>query len=875
MSTPADWDRLSELFELAGALDRAGQRHLIDDLASDDPELARTLAGMLRADAERRDILDQGLEVVRRLLPGSGDMAPPERVGRYRILRLLGEGGMGRVYLVEREDVGGHAALKVLRDAWTSPERRARFAAEQRALAQFSHPGIASLHEVGSLPDGTPWFAMEYVEGTPLTTHATSRALEVRERLRLVLEVCEAVQHAHAHAVIHRDLKPSNVLVTTDGHVKLLDFGIAKQLDPTDEPLEVTRTGLRVLTPSYAAPEQFTGGAVGVRTDVHAIGVMLYELLTGHLPWPAEPESPLAGRSREVTRPSQLARRGSVAPGRAGWRELDVLVQTAMHQDPARRYPSVEALARDIRHYLASEPLEARPDSAGYRLGRFARRRWRELATAAAVLILLGAVALVAAARVTGARDAALAEAARTARIQAFMLGLFAGGDDDTGPADSLRVRTLLDRGEREAGALDADPEQRAALRETLGEIRRQLGAYDRSDSLLTAALAERVRLHGPAALDVARVRLALARLRLDQARYADADSLARNAIATVRPSVPAHHPLRLESLAVQGRAAQEEGRLEDAIALQGEVVAGHAGNRSSTEYAGAIIELAGTHFYAGHLETSDSLNRIALAIYRARRGDAHPAVADVLINLGAAEQERGNYAAAETLHRQALERIRSWHGEMHPATASALTLVGRALLFQGRDAEADSVLREALGILEQVHGPVHPRVASALNELGTIALRAGRLDEADAAYRRNETIYRQLHGERHWLIGIAESNLGSVAMARHDYTGAERRYREALSQFIAGQGADHLNTAIAEVKLGRALLRQRRWREAAEMSRQGHDHLQAREEAPAGFIEAARTDLAEAYEHLGDHAQARAFAEPATSSTTPKPGSP
>ncbi|MGE3231893.1 MAG: tetratricopeptide repeat protein, partial [Hyphomicrobium sp.] len=170
---------------------------------------------------------------------------------------------------------------------------------------------------------------------------------------------------------------------------------------------------------------------------------------------------------------------------------------------------------------------------------------------------------------------------------------------------------------------------------------------------------------------------------------------------------------------------------------------------------------------------------------------------------------------------------------------------------------------------------PVHPRVASALNELGTIALRAGRLDEADAAYRRNETIYRQLHGERHWLIGIAESNLGSVAMARHDYTGAERRYREALSQFIAGQGADHLNTAIAEVKLGRALLRQRRWREAAEMSRQGHDHLQAREEAPAGFIEAARTDLAEAYEHLGDHAQARAFAEPATSSTTPKPGSP
>ncbi len=859
------WDRLAELFELAGGLDPAARQALLRDLAASDADLAERLEAMLAADAGRLGVLDRRSGVVAGLIGDVTGAAPPSHVGRYRIVRLLGEGGMGRVYLVEREAVGGHAALKILRDAWVSDERRQRFLAEQRTLAQLSHPDIAQLHDAGTLPDGTPWFAMEYVEGTPITEYAAARRLSVAQRLALIGQVCRAVQHAHAHAVIHRDLKPSNVLVTPSGDVKLLDFGIAKQLDAIDAD-ERTRTGYRMLTPAYAAPEQFTGGPIGTWTDVHPIGVMLYLLLTGQLPWPPQGETsgdPLLGRSREVTRPSLLAERAGAAPGRASWRELDVLVQTAMHQDPARRYQGVGALARDIEHYLANEPLEARPDSWRYRTARFLRRRWREVAVAAVVAIAVVGLSAGYAVSLRRARDAARGEAARTARIQEFMLGLFQGDDPDAGPADSLRVVALIDRGEREAAALDGEPMVQAELRETLGELRRQLGELPQSDSLLALALASRDRSSEATAADRARVRLALARLRIDQARFPEADTLAREALMLARPALGVGHPVVREGLATLARVAEEESRLDEAIALEDTVLALLRPDTTSLEYASAMVALASSHFYAGHLDVSDSLNRAALAIYRARRGDEHPLVAEALINLGAAEFERGHYTSAEDYDRQALRRTEAWYGHDHPTTASTLTLIGRALVRQEKFEPADSILNEAVRILERVHGPVHPRVASALNELGTNALVQGRLADAERYYTRNLAIYDSLYGGHHWLIGIAESNLASTWMAAKRYRDAEGLYRKAIAEFTDGQGPEHLNTAIGWIKLGRSLLRQERYREAVEASRKGYDLLMARSDPPATFVKAARTDLAAEYEQLGDKAQAVKFKDP------------
>ena len=242
------------------------------------------MKALLDEDARPDFILDRGLHSVAANMLERGDATPSGPFGPYRIVRRLGEGGMGVVYLAERNDLGAIAAIKILRDASLSPARRERFASEQRLLAQLSHPFIARLLDADTLADGTPWFVMEYVDGLTLTEYCRVHATSLTERLRLFRDVCEAVQHAHQHLVVHRDLKPSNILVKSDGTVKLLDFGIAKQLESLDGRGDQTRTALRLMTPAYAAPEQIRGGRIGIYTDVYALGVVLYELITGRLP---------------------------------------------------------------------------------------------------------------------------------------------------------------------------------------------------------------------------------------------------------------------------------------------------------------------------------------------------------------------------------------------------------------------------------------------------------------------------------------------------------------------------------------------------------------------------------------------------------------
>lgn len=310
-----------------------------------------------------------------------------EEFSPYRLLRVLGEGGMGVVYLAERRDLQSKVAIKVLRDAWLSPDRRERFTIEQRTLAQLNHPFIARLYDADAFPDGTPFFVMEYVEGVPLTQHCQQRSNALDERLRLIRAACEAVLYAHEQGVIHRDLKPSNILVKDDGTVRLLDFGIAKPIENFGDPNQGTLTGLRLMTPAYASPEQIRGEKVGIQSDVYSLGVILYELLVGRLPvdlsnrTPAEMEKILIEQERE--RPSVAARKAA-RPGESGagvaltrksdWADLDVLCMTAMHLDVQRRYRSAGAIIRDIDHYMRREPLEARPDSFGYRAGKFVRR---------------------------------------------------------------------------------------------------------------------------------------------------------------------------------------------------------------------------------------------------------------------------------------------------------------------------------------------------------------------------------------------------------------------------------------------------------------------------------------------------------------------
>jgi serine/threonine-protein kinase len=473
---PHRWERIQTLFQQAVELGAPQRASFLKTAASGDKQLLAAVESLLKQDERADSLFDQTIAQVAGPIVNSSSQSLSQEFGPYRVRELLGEGGMAAVYLAERADLGSLAAIKVLRDAWMSPARRQRFDLEQRTLAQLSHPAIARLYDADSMADGTPWFAMEYVNGVALTDYCRQHESSIEDRLKLLKSVCQAVRYAHSRAVIHRDLKPSNILVQSDETVKLLDFGIAKQMDNSEKPLNPTLTGLRMMTPAYAAPEQIRGEQIGTYTDVYALGVILYELLTGRLPFDLSNRSPSEAEQmilhQEPEKPSVLAK---MAFPKVLWADLDVLCLTAMHKDPERRYASVDALVRDIDHHLASEPLEACGDTLSYRIGKFVQRNRRSVIAATLVLACLSGLVIFYTVRLTTARNAALAEAARTQRVLRFTLNLFNGGDLQAGPATDLRVTTLIDRGTQEAANLNSDPSVQAEMYETLGEVYQKL----------------------------------------------------------------------------------------------------------------------------------------------------------------------------------------------------------------------------------------------------------------------------------------------------------------------------------------------------------------------------------------------------------------
>ncbi len=871
----ARWQKIQTLFHEAADVPEADQRIFLESRCAGDPALLSEVLILLEEDARGASLLDGDIgEVAHQILHYSpGAPLTFKEFGPYRILKTLGEGGMGIVYLAEREDLGSQVAIKILRDAWLSPVRRELFAAEQRTLARLNHPSIARLYDADTSLDGSPFFVMEYVEGVPLAQYCDKNNCSIHGRLRLFRAVCEAVLYAHQHAVIHRDLKPSNVLVKNDETVRLLDFGIAKHLESLGDSADKTMTGLRLMTPAYAAPEQIRGEQVGIHTDVYSLGVILYELLTGRLPFdlanrtPAQAEKVLTEQAAE--KPSTALERlaglqqcdqiDSIS--KSAWADLDVLCLTAMHKDPQRRYRSVEAFIRDIDHYLKGEPLEARPDTAGYRLRKFITRNRRPVAAVAASLTLVAGLVILFTVRLAIARNAALAEAARTQRIQKFMTNLFQGGDASAGPADSLRVVTLLDRGVQEAQSLNAEPEVQAELYGTLGTLYQKLGKLEQANTLLDSSLQERKSLYGSDAAPVAESLVAVGLLRADQAHLTEAEKLVREGLAMSKRHLPPDHPAVAKATAALGIVLEDRGSYDEAIKTLEEAVRMQSSKGGATpEVAASLYELASTHFYAGHYDISESLNERLLPMYRRIYGERHPRVADVLINLGAIKYDLGHYPEAEKYDRQALDIVQAWYGKDNPETASDLTILARALVRENRDDEAADLLQQSLAIKEQVYGKVHPSVASTLNELGTVALRQGKNGAAEQYFLRMVDIYREVYGVHHYLFAVALSNVGSVYTSREEWPRAEKIYRQAIPIFTESQSANHINTGIARIKLGRSLLRQNRYAEAETETRAGYDILVKQMDLKVTWLVNARKDLAEEYDALKQPEQAAKF---------------
>ena len=859
------WQRLQGVFNAALALpDNDARQAFVDEACGEDAELAAEVAAMLDEDGRKDSLLDQGVEHVAGSMLGASAPPPGTRIGHYTVKRFLGEGGMGVVCLAERMALGSTVAIKLLRDAWLSPARRKRFQSEQRVLAQLNHPGIARLYDADTLPDGTPWFAMELVEGVPLTDYCRKHECSFERRLQLFRQACEAVRFAHAHAIIHRDIKPSNVLVRDDGSVKLLDFGIARQLDALDGTSGKTRTVLRLMTPAYAAPEQLIGDKVGVQADVYSLGVVLYELLTERLPFDltnlSVTEAYAVLADDNAATPSECA---VASGGKAAWADLDVLCLTALHADRSRRYSSVEALIRDVDHYLGSEPLEARPDRLGYRAGKFLRRHWQVASVVAAAALLGIMLSVFFTLRLASARDAALAEAARTERVQRFMTNLFQGGDALAGPREDLKVTEMLERGARDAETLASDPAVQAELLHNLANIYQQLGRLDEADSLYAKSLERRTETFGRNSAEVAESLVAIGLLRVDQARLEEGEKLVREGLALAEKLLAPNHPTVIAASLALGETLRERGAHDDAIAILAQTVERQsAPGIAPTDQTTALTALADAYYAAGHYEKSGAIYRDVLQRHRAIFGDAHPLVAGDIASLAAIEQDLGYYDQAEAHAREALAINENYYGVKSPHTADNLTSLGRALLYQEKYEEAQAALERALAVQEAALGPSHPLVAEALNELGNILAMQNRYDEAAANFQRSADIYSSVHGERHYFVAIALSNVAYMHMKQGNYDEAETLFRSVIQMFTDSLGADNVNTGIARIKLGRTLRLAGRYADAELESLAGYEVLAGQASPSISYLRAARDDLVLIYEASGQTEKAARFRE-------------
>ncbi|MEO7522230.1 MAG: serine/threonine-protein kinase [Gemmatimonas sp.] len=757
------------------------------------------------------------------------------RVGPYRIVREAGRGGMGTVYLAERDDdqYRHEVALKLVRrDAAYDGTLIRRLVEERQILASLEHPGIARLLDGGVTVDGLPFFAMEYVPGSPIDRYCDSHALPVESRLVLFAQVCDVVQYAHRRLVVHRDLKPSNILVTDDGDVKLLDFGIAKLLAPdgTSARGPDTITGYHLMTPEYASPEQLRGEPVSTGSDVYSLGVLLYKLLTGRHPHDAVGrQHTVIRRDDDVTRPSlaigsdavaaEIARtRGTNAARlhRALAGDLDTIVLTAMRTDPERRYGSAEQLGSDIRRHLAGLPVSARRDTVGYRLHKFVRRHRVGVGAAAVVALLLAGSTIV-----TIAQSARIASERDTAQtVSAFLVDLFNAADPYGGEDREVTARTLLDSGAaRVSRELAGQPAVRAHLTATIGRAYYGLGRYDDARRLLEQALSLRELIAGSSDSSYTRTASLLAATMLDQGDNVAAESLFRSTLATRRRQLGVSHPDVALSLRGVAQAVRARGAYADAEALVRQALAIQRGQRplNPLDVAATLNVLAHLHRERRDFAGAATLYREVYALRRDALGDAHPDVANTIVNIGAALAGAGDFANAEPLLRQGIASKQKSLGDEHPDIATDMSGLAALLHEKGDVTAAESLYRETLARQRRLLPRGHSRTAVTLLGLGNILVdRAAARDakpplreaerllrEAEPLLREALAIERRIMPATHERVARTEGSLGLCLARLHRDAEAEallagslaslpiviahdRRRRELLGELVA-----------------------------------------------------------------------------------------
>ncbi|MGX9190117.1 protein kinase domain-containing protein [Stenotrophomonas sp. Ker107b] len=815
------WRQLSCLLDQLLELPEPAREQRLLRLRADDPGLAEDVERLLAHERDSHEFLAQPLWT-----------APPEdsragtRVGPYRLLRALGEGGMGEVWLAERADglYERQVALKLLRSGYADPGLRQRFSREREILARLQHPNLAQLLDAGVDLDGQPYLALAYVEGEPITEHCQRLALPLERRLQLMLQVCAVVSHAHANLIVHRDLKPSNILVTAEGEVKLLDFGIAKLLDDDHgKPPAHPPTEARAFTLHYAAPEQVRGEPVSTLTDVYSLGVVLFEVITGQKPYRLRRHSDAEWERSilEVQAPrasAVMARVAGAGGEQAGAArrlsrrlrgDLDTILLKALQKEPAQRYASVEAMAQDLRRFLEGRPIHARPQHVGYRLRKYlGRHRWGVALGTMAVLALL-ALALTALWQMQQARR----EVARAQAMQDFTVGLF---DRAAGVRHgSFDLRQLLATGQQRGEAeLRDQPLSLAELEGVIGRLRIGMGDYQ----------------------------LALQTLDRQRALLEEAGE--------VPPT------LQLEAVTQRGRALRMLGRSRDCVThlTPMQALAAEYRLRLPAAVAEYHTQLGRCQQLLGYRDEARGAFEQALVLRRDVLRDT-AGTSESLADLAALDGDDGRAPAALAGYRQALQLLQAGDTVRYPQLIALRRHMGETLAAQGDLEAAEQALQLAAHDAVGLYGPDHPETLSIRRLRALLAMQRGELAQAQVQLQQVHQLTRQALGEQHRDTGLTWHALGRLALEQGDSATAIDDFARAVAIWRQPDCVGLLPQGLYD--LGEALAHAGRWQAALGALHEGRQWQAAQRGDDDAAVQQADRRMAELVSAHGDPHQA------------------